>query len=102
PEYRKMIARLDSFYRVQVRSGFNGSVLIGHDGKIIYERYFGLARKDQKMPLAPNTPSQLASISKTFTGAAVLYLHEHKYLNIDDPVNFYLSNFPYQNITVKM
>lgn len=102
PEYRRMIDRLDSFYRVQVRTGFNGSVLIGHQGKIIYERYLGVANREARMPLQPNSSTQLASISKTFTGAAVLYLHEHNYLNIDDPVSTYLPRFPYPGITVKM
>lgn len=102
PEYQRMIASFDSFYRIQVRAGFNGSVLIGKQGKIIYERYFGVARRESGLPLSQNTPSQLASISKTFTGTAVLYLHQHNYLNINDPVQHYLPEFPYANITVKM
>jgi len=102
PQYRRIITRLDSFYRIQVRAGFNGSVLIGQQGKIIYERYFGVARRDVASPLAPNTASQLASVSKTFTGAATLYLHQHNYLNIDDPVASYLPEFPYKDITIKM
>jgi CubicO group peptidase (beta-lactamase class C family) len=32
----------------------------------------------------------------------VLYLYQRKYLNIDDPVQHYLSNFPYPNITLRM
>lgn len=102
PENMRIIERLDSFYRIQVRNGFNGSVLIGQNGKILYERYFGMARREHKLPLAPNTASQLASTSKTFTGAAIMYLHQHNYLNIDDPVANYLSGFPYPNITIKM
>lgn len=102
PHYRKIIARLDSFYRIQVRAGFNGSVLIGQHGKIIYERYFGYGNKETSVKLQPASSCQLASISKTFTGTAVLYLHQHNYLNIDDPVQTYLPEFPYENITVKM
>lgn len=93
---------LDSFYGIQARMGFNGSVLIGYKGKILYERYVGYADREQQLPLSPTTPSQLASTSKTFTGAAVLYLHEHKYLNINDPVSHYLKSFPYPDVTVKM
>ena len=93
---------LDSFYNAQTRMGFNGSVLIGYKGRILYERYLGLADRAQSIPLSANAPSQLASTSKTFTGAAVLYLYEHKYLNIDDPVQHYLKSFPYPEITVRM
>lgn len=102
PYYKHMIERLDSFYRVQIRGGFNGSVLIGHKGKIIYERYFGVARRENHQPLQPTSSSQLASISKTFTGAAILYLYQNKYLDINQPVKHYLPNFPYPNITLKM
>ncbi|RYZ49186.1 MAG: class A beta-lactamase-related serine hydrolase [Sphingobacteriales bacterium] len=101
-ENRRIIQRLDSFYRVQVRSGFNGSVLIGQGGKVVYERYFGMARKEKNLPLGPNVSSQLASTSKTFTGTAILYLHQHNYLNINDPVKNYLPTFPYPAITVRM
>lgn len=93
---------LDSFYRAQVRGGFNGAVLIGYKGHVLYERYFGSANRESAMPWAPNTASQLASTSKTFTGAAVLYLYEKKYLDIDAPVNQFIKGFPYPEITVRM
>jgi CubicO group peptidase (beta-lactamase class C family) len=31
-----------------------------------------------------------------------MYLHQHNYLNIDDPVANYLPGFPYPNVTIKM
>jgi len=85
-----------------VRAGFNGSVLIGSGGRIIYERYFGVANRERKIPLTSNSSCQLASVSKTFTGAAILYLYENKYLDINDPVQKYIREFPYPNITLKM
>lgn len=102
PGKRAIIEKLDNYYRGQVRAGFNGSVLVGHNGKIIYERYFGYSNRERKIPIGPYSSSQLASVSKTFTSAAVLYLYEHNYLNIDDPVTRYIPEFPYPNITVKM
>ena len=102
PDMQRMIARLDSFYRIQVRAGFNGSVLIGQKGKILYERYFGVASREKGQKLQPNSAIQLASISKTFTGAATMYLHQNKYLNINDAVSQYLPEFPYPTITIKM
>lgn len=102
PEFRTMIKRLDSFYSTQVVRGFNGSVLVGYRGKILYERYYGYADKEKKRKLTPNSAVQLASTSKTFTATAIMYLHQHRYLNINDPVKMYISNFPYDNITIKM
>ncbi len=102
PARRSMIERLDSFYRIQARIGFNGSVLVGHKGKVLYERYFGYANREQGILLSPSSASQLASTSKTFTGAAILYLHQHKYLDINEPVQTYLKSFPYPNVTIKL
>lgn len=102
PEYKSMIVSLDSFYKRQVAAGFNGSVLVGYEGKILYERYFGYANKSDNRKLTPNAGVQLASTSKTFTATAIMYLHQNKYLNINDPVQKYLPTFPYEGITVKM
>lgn len=101
-EWQGVRKQLDSFYAIQVKAGFNGSVLIGYEGKILYERYFGHSNREAKIPLNRDASVQLASITKTFTGAAVLYLYQNKYLNIDDPVNHYLPSFPYEKITVRM
>jgi len=98
----EIIRQLDKFYNAQIRAGFNGSVLIGYQGRIIYERYFGYSNKEAKIPLNTTSSDQLASVSKTFTGAAVLYLFEHKYLDINEHVQTYLPTFPYPNITLKM
>lgn len=101
-EYRLMVYRLDSFYRTQTARGFNGSVLVGYRGNILYERYFGYADKRTGRKLSPDAAVQLASTTKTFTATAVMYLHQHKYLDINHPVQTYLSDFPYKNITIKM
>ena len=99
---KDIIAQLDKYYQGQVRAGFNGGVLVGFHGKVIYERYFGFGSRESLMPFNANSSSQLASVSKTFTGAATLYLYEHKYINLDEPVQHYLKEFPYPAITVRM
>lgn len=102
PHEKDIINQLDAYYYGQARAGFNGSVLVGYKGKVLYERYFGYANREAHMPWQANTSCQLASISKTFTGAAVLYLYEHKYVDLDMPVQHYLKTFPYPAITVRM
>lgn len=102
PKAREITAKLDQFYKHQVAAGFNGGVLIGYGGKVVYERYFGYSNREHKLPVNRTSSTQLASVSKTFTGAAVLYLYEHKYICLDSPVHTYLREFPYPNITVKM
>jgi len=97
-----MIQKLDSYYSTQARAGFNGSVLIGYKGQVLYERYFGFSDREHGVKLNENSSVQLASVSKTFTGAAVLYLNQQKYLDIDEKVQHYLPTFPYPDITLRM
>lgn len=101
-EGQYLIRQLDSFYRIQVNGGFNGSVLVGFKGKILYERYFGYCDKKNNTLLCAQNPTQLASTSKPFTATAILWLYQNKYLNIDDPVKKYLKDFPYPGITITM
>lgn len=99
---QELIQRLDSFYRKEIKVGFNGSVLVGYKGKVLYQRYFGYCDKREGTLLCAQTSSQLASTSKPFTATAILWLHQNKYLNIDDPVSKYLKGFPYPDITITM
>src|SRR5690606_6583900 len=77
PRARAIINGLDSFYRIQVRNGFNGSVLVGYQGKVLYERYFGVCNREAELELCPESPTQLASTSKPFTATAILWLHQN-------------------------
>lgn len=100
-QWQAVKSKLDSFYAAQARLGFNGAVLVGYKNKVLYERYLGYANREQGMTWARNTASQLASTSKTFTGAAILYLHSRRYLNIDDFVANYIDSFPYRDVTIR-
>ncbi len=102
PEWRAIARKLDSFYAKQVAAGFNGAVLLGYKGHVMYERYFGWADKEAGVRWHQGSASQLASTTKTFTSAAILLLHQGKFLNIEDKVTTYLPDFPYPDITVKM
>lgn len=101
-EYKLLVYRLDTFYQKQVKMGFNGSVLIGYKGKVLYEKYFGISQKESGAEWTPQTQSQLASTSKTLTSGAVLLLKDKGLLNLDDFVTKYIPSFPYPAITVRM
>jgi CubicO group peptidase (beta-lactamase class C family) len=101
-EFKQMIHNLDTFYNNQVRAGFNGSVLIGYKGKVLYERYFGVSQKESGALWSPETQSQLASTSKTLTSGAILLLKDKGLLNLDDYVAKHIATFPYKDITIRM
>src|SRR4029077_2332688 len=81
--------------------GFNGSILVAKNGQVIYERYSGFKNVRQKKDsINEHTAFHLASVSKTFTGMAVLKLWEEGKLDIHDPVSKYLPGFP-EGVTIK-
>lgn len=81
--------------------GFNGSILVAKNGEILFEDYKGYSNFKTKALITPNTPFHLASVSKTFTGMAILKLREQGKLELDDTVDEFFPGFPYQNITVQ-
>ena len=92
----------DTITKLLLQQNFNGTVLLARDETILFSRSFGFADFRNHTPLNPETPFQLASISKTFTAAAILLLQEEGGLDIDDPVRKHIPEFPYEDITVRM
>ena len=94
-------ARLDSlFQKKYTRQGFNGTVLIAQKGVTIYENAFGYRDITSKTPLTLNSAFQLASISKTFTGVAILMMIQEGKLKLNDSIQRYFPKFPYHGITI--
>jgi CubicO group peptidase (beta-lactamase class C family) len=81
--------------------GFSGQILVAKNGEIIFEDYKGYSNVNQKTPILPETPIHLASVSKTFTGMLALKLWEQEKLDLKAPVNKYLPNFPYTDVTIE-
>ncbi|MFN8277283.1 MAG: serine hydrolase domain-containing protein [Chitinophagales bacterium] len=93
---------LDRFFQHRYRyEGFNGTVLIAHNGKPIYHENFGYADMRNRKQLRDDMPFELASVSKTFTGTAILKLVQQEKIYLDDPVNMYFPEFPYEGITIR-
>lgn len=83
------------------RNRINGSVLIAYKDQILYQEDFGYKDPTKKTPLETGLSYQLASVSKQFTAAAILKLHEDKLIDIDKPVADYLPNFKFKDVTIK-
>lgn len=94
--------KLDSlFQRIHKRHDFHGSVLVAKNGKLVFENEYGTADFNKKTKLNENSVFQLASVSKQFTAAAILILYERGLLGIEDNVNKYFPDFPYEDITIR-
>lgn len=84
-----------------VRYGFNGGILVAKKGRIIFEDYHGFSDFKKKIPLTRHSAFQLASVSKTFTGMAVLKLAEEGKLSLNDTLQKYFPKLPYEDIRIK-
>ena len=100
-QYYSTLAK-NHFESSLVNRGFNGQILIAKNGTIVYEKTVGFADMRTKDSLDSNTPLHIASISKTFTGMAILRLMEQGSLKLDDTLGKFFPAFPYEGITVKM
>jgi CubicO group peptidase (beta-lactamase class C family) len=83
------------------RGNFSGGILLAKNGEIVFEDYRGFYNKQAGKLIDSTSPLHVASISKTFTSAAILKLMEEGKLALDDNVQKYLPTFPYSNITIK-
>jgi CubicO group peptidase (beta-lactamase class C family) len=90
-----MSAQIDPLFKE-----FNGSdtpgavVMVIREGKVIYDKGYGLANVEQKIPCTTSTNFRLASVSKQFTAASILILAEQKKLSLDDPITKFFPEFP--------
>ncbi len=69
------------------------SLAIVQDQTIVYAKGFGSSDLDRRVKAAPDTVYSICSISKIFTGIAVMQLRDAGKLNLDDPVDQYLPWF---------
>lgn len=92
----------DFVYNLHKRNGFNGNVLVARKGKILYEKAIGWADYLHRDSLKINSEFELASITKTFTGVAVMQLVEAGKLKLTDDVKKFYPNFPYDGITIQL
>jgi CubicO group peptidase (beta-lactamase class C family) len=71
---------------------FNGfGVALTNDNEVLYQNGFGLANIETGEKYTENTIQNIASVSKTFIGVAILKAQELGKLKLDDPISKYLS-----------
>jgi CubicO group peptidase (beta-lactamase class C family) len=73
---------------------FSGTVLIAHEGQVLYEGAFGLANRDSATPNQIDTKFNLGSMNKMVTAVAIAQLVERGLIEFDDLISEYLPNLP--------
>lgn len=68
-------------------------VIVEKDGKIVYDKGFGLANLETGAPITDTTMFNICSVSKQFSAMALFILAEEGKISLDDPVNKYFPQF---------
>ena len=96
-------ARVDDYLTRLVPHGFSGAVLIASipkggnwatDGKVMLKKAYGLANRETGLPYTVDMVSCIGSVTKQFTGAAIMKLEMAGKLNTADPISKYLPGVP--------
>lgn len=99
----KLLEKEDAYIHSETATHFfRGSVLVGIDGKIVFEKSYGLGNEEWGANNTVRTKFRIASLTKQFTAACILLLQERGRLNVRDPISRYLAGLPtaWQAITV--
>lgn len=74
--------------------GFSGAVLVADDGNILLSQGYGFANREDEIPNTPDTVFHIGSVSKQFTGAAIVRLEMDGLLSTEDSIDQYFENVP--------
>ena len=92
---RAVLPRLDALYEAHAASnhipGFVYGVVV--DGELVHRHASGVAEVASGRPVTVSTRFRIASMSKSFTAAAILRLRDAGKLSLEDPVSRHLPEF---------
>lgn len=74
------------------------AIAVSENGKMIYEKGFGVRDFDTRRPATPETIFGTASVTKSFTALAIMQLAEAGKLSLNDSVCDHLPSFDIKNI----
>src|SRR5579859_5465176 len=91
PDTENLPLKVDAIFQKMDSTVSPGCALsVMKDGKIVYERGYGMADLDHNVPISPTTVFHVASMSKQFVAASILMLAQQGKLSLDDPARKYI------------
>jgi CubicO group peptidase (beta-lactamase class C family) len=87
--------------RYKARPEFVGlSVAVARGDRVIVDEGVGIANLEWKTPADADTVMRIGSLTKQFTAAAIMKLHEQGKIGLDDSIARYLPDFDTEGRTV--
>lgn len=87
--------QVDAIFAEWNRTDSPGCALsVIQEGKVVYEKGYGMASLEHSVPITPNTVFYAGSVSKQFVAMAVALLAERGALSFDDDIRVYVPEIP--------
>lgn len=98
---RQLGPQIDTLLSQQFsNTGPGGVVLVGKEGKIIYQQAFGKADLETDVAMRPEQVFRIGSITKQFTACAIMKLAEEGRLSLQDDIRKFIPDYPTQGQTI--
>lgn len=85
---------IDQYLKKTTQEVFSGVALVAQNGKIIFKKGYGLANREKAIMFSSTSVFSIGSITKQFTGAAILKLEMEGKLKTSDLLSKYLTDLP--------
>jgi CubicO group peptidase (beta-lactamase class C family) len=83
---------LDSLLAIEIKANEPGGVvLVAKQGRIIYQKAFGMANIELQVPMKENMVFHIGSLTKQFTAIAILQLYEQQKLALQDTIGKFIT-----------
>ncbi len=94
------LKRIDKLVQQYVDSGWikGADAFIARNGKIVYNKAFGMADAEKNIPMKTDEIFRIASQTKAITSVAVMMLFEEGKFLLDDPISKYIPSFAHPKV----
>jgi CubicO group peptidase (beta-lactamase class C family) len=87
--------RIETYVAPYVRTNnFSGVIFVAKGSQVQFRKGYGHAVREFDVPVTPETKFHIASMSKTFTAAAIMLLEQQGKLLTSDPLTKYIPDYP--------
>src|SRR3954452_713872 len=94
-ETPNLAPQVDALFSAYDKAGSPGCALaVIVDGRIVYEKGYGMASLEQGALITPQTVFDIGSTSKQFTAASILLLAQDGKLSLDDDIHKLIPELP--------
>ncbi len=98
----EIFPRIDDYLQRLVPFGYAGTALVATDDRVLVAKGYGMADRARGIPMSPETVISIGSITKQFTGAAILKLEMQGKLRVEDTLSSHFADVPPDKATITL